>query len=83
LQTPSFLSKRVVIRLHVQQIERFGGTDGIRDEGLLESAISQPLATFGGQYLHATIYAQAAAYLFHIAMNHPCRSGSISHMFFK
>jgi death on curing protein len=76
LQTPNFLSKSIILRLHTRQIERFGGTNGLRDEGLLESAIAQPQATFGGQYLHATIYAQAAAYLYHIAMNHPFIDGN-------
>lgn len=48
----------------------------MRDEGLLESALAQPQVTFGGQFLHATIYEQATAYLYHLAMNHPFIDGN-------
>ncbi|MBD1827724.1 type II toxin-antitoxin system death-on-curing family toxin [Microcoleus sp. FACHB-61] len=71
MPTPIFVSKSMVLSIHARQIERFGGTPGVRDEGLLESALAQPQATFGGQFLHPTISEQAAAYLYHIAMNHP------------
>jgi fido (protein-threonine AMPylation protein) len=64
------------MRLHDRQVEKFGGTSGIRDQGLLESALAQPQATFAGELLHATIYEQAAAYLFHLAMNHPFLDGN-------
>ena len=49
---------------------------GIRDAGLLESALAQPKATFGGHFLHATVYEQAAAYLYYIAKNHPFIDGN-------
>jgi death-on-curing protein len=76
LPTPKFVSKSMVLSIHARQIERFGGTPGVRDEGLLESALAQPKATFGGQFLHPTISEQAAAYLYHIAMNHPFIDGN-------
>jgi death on curing protein len=76
LPTPEFLDQQSILRIHQRQIQRFGGTAGIRDEGLLESALAQPQATFGGEFLHATIYAQAAAYLYHLAMNHPFIDGN-------
>jgi len=76
LPTPNFVSKSMVLSIHARQIERFGGTPGVRDEGLLESALAQPKATFGGQFLHPTISEQAAAYLYHIAMNHPFIDGN-------
>jgi death on curing protein len=76
LLTPNFITKSTVLNIHVRQIERFGGTPGVRDEGLLESALAQPQATFGGELLHPTIAAQAAAYLYHIAMNHPFIDGN-------
>jgi len=76
LPTPNFVSKSMVLSIHARQIERFGGTQGVRDEGLLESALAQPQATFGGQFLHPTISEQAAAYLYHIAMNHPFIDGN-------
>ena len=76
MPTPNFVSKSMVLSIHARQIERFGGTPGVRDEGLLESALAQPQATFGGQLLHPTISKQAAAYLYHIAMNHPFIDGN-------
>jgi death-on-curing protein len=57
-------------------IEMFGGAVGVRDEGLLESALAQPQVTFGGELLHPTIYEQAAAYLYHISRNHPFIDGN-------
>ncbi|MEM6753472.1 MAG: type II toxin-antitoxin system death-on-curing family toxin [Cyanobacteria bacterium P01_C01_bin.38] len=74
--TPNFLSTSLVLKIHYRQVEKFGGTSGVRDEGLLESALAQPQATFFGEYLHATIYEQAAAYLYHIAKNHPFIDGN-------
>ena len=76
MPTPKFLSLDEVLELHADQISSFGGTPGVRDEGLLESALAQPKATFGGQFLHTTISEQAAAYLYHIAMNHPFIDGN-------
>jgi death-on-curing protein len=66
----------MVLAIHARQIEKFGGTPGLRDEGLLDSALAQPQATFGQQWLHPTISEQAAAYLYHLAMNHPFVDGN-------
>jgi death-on-curing protein len=71
--TPEFLDLLEVIKIHVSRIELYGGGAGVRDVGLLQSALAQPQAGFGGQYLHEDIYLMAAAYLFHIARNHPFR----------
>ena len=76
MPTPKFLSLDEVLELHDDPISSFGGTPGVRDEGLLESALAQPQATFGGIFLHPTISEQAAAYLYHIAMNHPFIDGN-------
>ena len=46
------LSKEQVLRLHNALLETFGGTAGVRDDGLLESALNAPFATFGGIYIH-------------------------------
>ena len=46
------LSKEQVLQLHDALLEEFGGTAGVRDDGLLESALNAPFATFGGQYLY-------------------------------
>lgn len=70
MQIPKFLTISQVLDIHQRQISRFGGTSGVRDKGLLDSALAQPQATFGGKLLHPTIHEQAAAYLYHLAMNH-------------
>ena len=76
MDTIEFLELADVIEIHFDQIERYGGTKEIRDAGLLESAIEQPRASFGGDFLHAFPYEMAAAYLFHIVMNHPFVDGN-------
>ena len=74
--SPIFLDVDDVIRLHFDQLKAFGGSGGIRDRGLLESAVAQPAATFGGDFLHESLSAMAAAYLLHIVMNHPFVDGN-------
>lgn len=64
---PTFLSLEEVLSLHADQLERYGGASGIRDPGLLESAVATPRATFDGEFLHDGLFAMAAAYAFHIA----------------
>ncbi|BAZ28671.1 death-on-curing family protein [Cylindrospermum sp. NIES-4074] len=71
-----FVEKEDVLSIHDKQIRLYGGLSGIRDEGSLESAISQPQATYGGEFLHPTIFEQAAAYLFHINKNHAFIDGN-------
>ncbi len=71
-----FLSLEDVLEVHADQINRYGGRQGIRDQGLLISAIAQPHALFGGNYLHPTIHDKAAAYLFHLSQNHPFVDGN-------
>jgi death-on-curing protein len=73
---PTFLSLDEVLETHRDQITRYGGAAGIRDLGLLQSALAQPQATFGGQFLHADVFEMAAAYLFHIVQNHPFVDGN-------
>lgn len=73
---PYFLTLAEVLYFHQYQIKRFGGEEGLRDEGLLESAIAQPRAAFGGHWLHNTLYDMAAAYAFHICKNHPFLDGN-------
>ncbi len=73
---PLFLTLDEVLEIHAQQIELYGGPEGVRDPGGLESAIATPAATFGGEFLHPSIPAIAAAYLFHICQNHPFVDGN-------
>ncbi|AFY85848.1 type II toxin-antitoxin system death-on-curing family toxin [Chroococcidiopsis thermalis] len=76
MQNPEFLELNDILIIHQILLEQFGGLPGIRDEGLLEFAIFQPKATFFGELLHPTIHVQAAAYLYHIAKNHPFLDGN-------
>jgi death-on-curing protein len=71
-----FLSLDDILESHQNQIDTYGGSYGIRDIGLVESAIAQPEASFDGQYLHADIFEMAAAYLYHLVMNHPFVDGN-------
>ncbi len=73
---PELLTLDEVLSLHAEQIRRFGGTSGIRDLGLLQSAVGSVEATFGGVFLHETILAMAAAYLYGICRNHPFLDGN-------
>ena len=73
---PTFLTLDEVISIHKDMVEQYGGSAGIRDQGLLESAVAMPQAGFGDQYLHSTIFEMAAAYLFHIVKNHPFIDGN-------
>lgn len=65
-----------VLHLHEKLISKFGGMHGLRDRGLLESAVSQPVMTAFGQYLHPDIFLMAAAYCFHLIANHPFIDGN-------
>jgi death-on-curing protein len=76
LPTPNFPNRDEVLLLHADQIATFGGTAGVRDQGLLDSALAQPQATFGGKLLHPTLADQAAAYLYHLSRNHPFVDGN-------
>ena len=73
---PKFLTFEQVVSLHALQIEEFGGLLGIRDEGLLRSAIAQPEAGFGAEYFHKNLQDMAAAYLFHLVKNHAFIDGN-------
>ena len=73
---PIFLTLPEVNEIHFYQLEHFGGSSGVRDINLLKSAIGMPEMSFGGIMLHKDIYEMAAAYLFHIAENHPFIDGN-------
>ncbi|MBL9017594.1 MAG: type II toxin-antitoxin system death-on-curing family toxin [Myxococcales bacterium] len=73
---PRFLGLDELLELHEEQIALYGGGSGIRDLGLLQSAISMPAASFDGVWLHGSLEEMAAAYLFHLAQNHPFVDGN-------
>ena len=70
------LSKEVVLAIHSESLSRFGGLDGVRDEGLLESALAQPFQTFNGTELYPTTAMKAARYAFGIIKDHPFADGN-------
>lgn len=73
---PVFLTVAMVQRIHEDQIQRYGGSLGVRELGLLESAVAMPQSGVGSQYFHTDIYEMAAAYLFHLVKNHPFVDGN-------
>ena len=75
-QIPEFVNIKLAIAIHDDLIDTFGRSLGIRDIGLLESALAQPQASFFGTLLHKNIEEQAAAYLYHICKNHPFIDGN-------
>jgi death-on-curing protein len=70
------LNAEIVQEIHAEAIERFGGSEGIRDLALLESAVAAPQATIGGQSPYKDIPEVAAAYLFYLCRNHPFLDGN-------
>ena len=71
-----FLSVQDVLQIHRDTIEKDGGSEGLRDIGLLEAAVAMPRQQFGGEFLHEDLVAMAAAYLFHLCQNHPFQDGN-------
>ena len=71
-----FLSIEGILSIHTRMIAEFGGMAGVADQGLLESAVSMTTAGFAGEFLHGSLPAMAAAYLFHICKNHPFFDGN-------
>jgi death-on-curing protein len=72
----TFLTVEDVIAIHAQQVARFGGSPGLRDRGLLESAVAQPQASFDGQHVHHDLFDMASAYHFHLVQNHAFIDGN-------
>jgi death-on-curing protein len=73
---PRFLTLDEILTLHWAALRQYGGLDGIRDRGSLESAVAMPSQGFGGVYAHAFPFEMAAAYAFHIAENQAFLEGN-------
>lgn len=71
-----FLDQDQVQEIHLSQLDLHGGSAGLRDEGLLKSALSQPEASFGANGCTRTIYEMASAYVFSLVGNHPFVDGN-------
>jgi death-on-curing protein len=70
------LTVEIVREIHQTAIRDFGGSDGIRENALLESAVAAPQATFGGKAIYASLSEIAAAYLYYLCKNHPFLDGN-------
>lgn len=73
---PRFLSLDEVLTLHRASLDAYGGADGVIDQGKLESSLAMPGQGFSGEYAHEFPFGMAAAYGFHLAMNHAFRDGN-------
>ena len=71
-----YVSVQQVEELHASQLEAYGGLDGLRDRGALESAVARPAKTFGGEDLYPDLAAKAAALMHSLVMNHPFVDGN-------
>ena len=70
------LTVEIVREIHAEAIAKFGGSDGVRDVALLESAVGAPQASCGGKSPYADLAEVAAAYLFYLCRNHPFIDGN-------
>ena len=70
------LSKEQVLKLHASLIKATGGSDGIRDEGMLDLALNNPFQSFGGKELYPSIQAKAARLCFGLVRNHAMMDGN-------
>ena len=70
------LTKEQVLMLHNRLIETTGGSEGIRDEGRLDSALSNPFQSFGGESLYPSIQAKAAQLCYGLVKNHAIVDGN-------
>lgn len=71
-----YFSVAEILNFHDRILERFGGHPGMREMGLLESALEQPGLRVFGEEVHPTLELKAAAYLYHLAQNHPFVDGN-------
>jgi len=71
-----YLTPQRILAIHDILVKRFGGSLGLRDKGLLESATGRPRASFGGQDLYPTIFEKSAALMHSLLKNHPFVDGN-------
>lgn len=70
-----FTARQILI-LHERMIQKYGGSSGVRDMGMLESAVGRPFATFGGEDLYPDTFMKAGAFIQSIVKNHPFIDGN-------
>lgn len=71
-----YLSAKDVLLLHNMAVDESGGSHGLRDLGLLESAVARPQSSFGGEDLYPDIFLKAAALIHSLLRNHPFIDGN-------
>lgn len=71
-----FLTIAEVVEIHKDQVDRYGGHPGIRDNDLLCSAMSGAEATYGGQHLNTDLFEMAATYILYLCQDHPFIDGN-------
>ena len=76
MTTVQYLTLEHILVIHQDQIDRYGGSHGIRDLALLESALFRPQTTFGSEDLYSTVFDKAAALMHSIILNHPFLDGN-------
>jgi death-on-curing protein len=70
------ITKEIILRLHHLSVAKYGGAKGMRDEGLLESAVARPYQTFGGVDLYPAAHEKAAAIMESLITDHPFVDGN-------
>ena len=76
MDTVIYLTLEQVLVIHEDQIERYGGSSGIRELSLLESAVFRPQTTFSGKDLYKTHFEKVAALMHLLIMNHAFIDGN-------
>src|SRR3989338_2737587 len=71
-----YLTLSEVLEIHTHQIDTYGGSHGIREQGFLEFACAQPMMSFSGHERYAPLFEKASAYAFFITKNHPFIDGN-------
>jgi len=76
VKNTSYLTLDIVLAIHEEMVERYGGSHGIRDIGLIQSAAARPQSSFGGEDLYQTIFDKAAALFHSLMFNHAFVDGN-------
>jgi death on curing protein len=71
-----FIPDEIVLLIHRDTLQMYGGRPGIRDRNFFESALAQPKMTMGRRFVHRTVFEKAATYGFHVCSNHPFIDGN-------
>ncbi|HUD09621.1 MAG TPA: type II toxin-antitoxin system death-on-curing family toxin [Patescibacteria group bacterium] len=76
MKNTSYLTLDIILAIHEEMVERYGGSHGIRDIGLIQSAAARPQSSFGGEDLYQTIFDKAAALFHSLMFNHAFVDGN-------